>query len=139
MRIPCTFMSSELAKSFLGLPAPCSVRYYQPMAFILLHGTELTKKVRDCTLLPTIQIHTQTSPPGLCILLPQRIPTSNANIHEFQKRGYVRAAARHLAQSFQVLFHSCISASKFLPRILYNGFSIVSCSREPQQTHVFLT
>jgi len=64
---------------------------------------------------------------------------SNANLHEFQKSLKVRAAARHLAQSFQVLFHSCMPCLTFLPRIRDSRFSIESRSRESQKTHVFLT
>jgi len=38
----------------LGLPAPCSIRNYEPLIFILLQGAQLTKKVVKCTPLPTI-------------------------------------------------------------------------------------
>jgi len=123
----------------LGLPSPCSVRYYESLTFILLQGAQQIEKVRECTLLPTIQIHSQSNPPGLGLLFPQRIPVSNTKFHEFPKSLNVRSSARHLAHSFQVLFHSFIPCSNFLPRIHYTGFSIVSRSREPQKTHVFLT
>jgi len=63
---------------------------------------------------------------------------SNTNFHELPKSLKICSAARHLAQSFQVLFHSCIACLVFLPRIHHTGFSIVSRSREPQKTHVFL-
>jgi len=79
------------------------------------------------------------SPPGLGILFPQRLPVSRANFHEFPKRLTVCSAARHLAQSFQVILHSCILRNNFLPCIHYTGFSMVPCSRESQKTHVFLT
>jgi len=32
--------------SFLGLPAPCSVRYYAPMTFGLFQGSQLIEKIR---------------------------------------------------------------------------------------------
>ena len=63
----------------------------------------------------------------------------NTNFHEFQKRFKVRSAASHLAQSFPVILHSIVLRLNFLPCIHDSRFSIVSRSREPQQTHVFLT
>jgi len=39
---------------FLGLPAPCSVRYHEPLTFILLEGAHLIEKLRECPLLPTV-------------------------------------------------------------------------------------
>jgi len=124
---------------FLGLPSPCSVGYYEPSSLVLFEGTQLNEKVHECTLLTTIQIHSQTSPPGLGILLPQRIRMGNTNFHGFPKNSTVRASARHLAQSFQVILHSCIPRTYFVPRIRYARFSTLSRSREPQKTHVFLT
>jgi len=64
---------------------------------------------------------------------------SNANFHEFPKSFKVRALARHLAHSFQVIPHSCIPRLDIFPRIRYTGFSIVSRSRGPQKKHIFLT
>jgi len=91
---------------FFRRRAPCSVRYYEPLTFILLQGAQLIEKIRERPLLPTIQIHSQTSPPGLGILLPQRLPMSSANFHEFPKSFKVRSSASHLAQSFHVILHS---------------------------------
>jgi len=73
------------------------------------------------------------------MFFPQRLPMSNTNFHEFRKSLKVRPAARHLAQSFQVLFHSCILRLDFLSCIHDSRlFSILSCSRGPQPTHVAL-
>jgi len=136
-KTPCTLLARSCRWSwctpFLGLPSPCSVCHYQPLIFILLQGTQLIEKIRERPLLSTIQIHSQTSPPGLCILLPQRISMRNANFHEFPKSSKVRSSARHLAQSFQVILHSYIPCSNFLPCIHCSRFSIVYCSREPQK------
>jgi len=62
----------------------------------------------------------------------------NTNFHEFPKSFLGRSAARHLAQSFQVIIHSCILRLDFLACIHDSRFSMVSRSRESQQTHVFL-
>jgi len=48
-------------RPFLGLPAPCSVRYYEPLTLILLQGAQLIEKVDECTLPPTVQIHSHTA------------------------------------------------------------------------------
>ena len=110
---PCALLVRSCRRSwwtsFLGHPAPCSARYYEPLTFILFEGTQLIEKIRECTRFPTIQVHTQTSPPGLCILIPQCIPMSNANFHEFLTSLKVCSAARHLVHSFKVLLDSCIS------------------------------
>jgi hypothetical protein len=70
---PCTLLAYPRRWSWsspcLGLPSPCPRRYYGPLTFILLQGTQLIEKIRECTLLPTVQVHSQTSPPRLCILL----------------------------------------------------------------------
>jgi len=97
---------------------------------ILLQGDQPTEKVRECVMLTTAQIHTQTRPPGLCILALQRHRMSNTNFHEFQKSLNVRSSARHHAQSFQVILHSYIPRNDLLPCIHYTGFSIVSLSLE---------
>jgi len=39
---------------FLCLPAPCSVRYYEPLNFILLQGAQLIAKIRERALPPTV-------------------------------------------------------------------------------------
>jgi hypothetical protein len=105
---------------------------------ILFQGDQPIEKVRECVMLTTAQIHTQTSPPGLCILALQRHGMSNTNFQEFQKSLDVRSSARHHAQSFQVIHHSYITRNDLLPCIHYTGFSIVSLSRKPQKTHIFL-
>jgi len=114
---------------FFGFPASCSVCDYEPLNFILLQRTQLIEKIRERPLFPAVSIHSQTSPPGLGILLPQRIPMRNANFHKLPKSFKVRASARRLAQRFQVLFHSCIPRSSFLPRIRYTRFPVESRCR----------
>jgi len=37
---------------FLGLPVPCSVRYYEPLIFILLQGTQLIEKFANARCFP---------------------------------------------------------------------------------------
>jgi len=88
---------------FLGLPSPCPIRYYEHLTFILFEGAQLIEKIRDRPLLTNIQIHTQTSPPGLGILPPQCIPMTSTNFHKLPKSFKVRSAARHFAQGFKVL------------------------------------
>jgi len=39
---------------FLGLPSACSVRYYEPLTFILLQGTQLIEEVRERPLPSTV-------------------------------------------------------------------------------------
>jgi hypothetical protein len=91
---------------FLGHPSPWSVRYYEPLTLIPIRGAQLIEKIGECTLLPTIKIHSQMSLPRLCILLPRRIPMGNTNFHEFPKSFKVGSSAGHLAQSLQVILHS---------------------------------
>jgi hypothetical protein len=124
--------------SFLRRSSPCSVCYSEPLTFILLQGTQLIETIRERSLLPTIRIHMQTSQPGICILLPQYIPMSNANFHKFPKRFKVCSSDGHLAQSFHEILHSCVPSLDILPRIRYTRFSIVCRSREPQKTRIFL-
>jgi len=139
----CTFLVRSRPwswrSSFMGLPAPCSVCHYEPLTLVLLQGSQLIEKIRECTLFSTVQVHTQTSPPGLGILLPQRIPMGNTNFHELPKSFKVCSAARHLAHNFQVILDSCIPRLDFLPRIHDSRFSTVSRSRELEKTHVSLT
>jgi hypothetical protein len=105
---------------------------------ILFQGVQPIEKVRECVMLTTARIHTQTTPAGLCILALQRHGMSNTDFHEFQKSLNVRSSARHHAQSLQVILHSYIPRNDLLPCIHYTGFSIVSLSRKPQKTHIFL-
>jgi hypothetical protein len=63
----------------------------------------------------------------------------NENFHELPKSLKVYSAARHLAQSFKVLFDSCIPCPDFRLRIYYTGFSVMPLSLELKNTYVFLT
>jgi hypothetical protein len=38
----------------LGHPAPCSVRYYEPLTLVLLQGVQWIEKIGECALLPTV-------------------------------------------------------------------------------------
>jgi hypothetical protein len=109
-KTPCTLFECSCRWSwrspFLGHLAPCSVRHYQPLIFILLQGAQRIEKIRERPLLTTIQIHSQTNPPRLCILLPQCIPMGNAIIHEFQKSFQVRSSARSKLPGDPSFLHS---------------------------------
>jgi len=70
---------------------------HEPLTLVLFEGVQLVGKVGECTLLPTKEADTQTSPTGLCVLFPQRLVLRNANFHEFPKSSNVRPTARHLA------------------------------------------
>jgi len=115
----------ELCTPFLGHPAPCSIRYCEPLTLVLFEGAERIEKVGERSLFPTAQDQSLTSPPGLWILLPQRLPMSNTNFYGFPRSLKVRSSARQLAQSFQMLLHCGIPRLDFLPRIQYSRFSMV--------------
>jgi len=55
---PCTLLVHPRRWSWctplLGLPSACSVRYYEPLTFILLQGAQLIENFRECTLPPTV-------------------------------------------------------------------------------------
>jgi len=87
---------------FSGHPAPCSVCYYEPLAPVLREGAQLIEKAGVCSLLPTVQVHTQTSPPELCAFFPKALVMSSVNFHNLWKRFNVGSAARHLTDRFEI-------------------------------------
>jgi len=89
---------------FLGHPATCPVCYYEPLAPVLREGAQLIEKAGVCSLLPTVQVHTQTSPPELCAFFPKALVISCVNAHNLSKRFNVGSAARHPADRFQIHF-----------------------------------
>jgi len=72
-------------------------------------------------------------------LFPQRLVMSKANVHELPESFKVRSTAFHLVDRFQMDPHSCVAHLTLFPRIHYFRFSVISRSRELQNTHVFLT
>jgi hypothetical protein len=72
------------------------------LAPVLLEGDQLNEKAGEYSLLPTVQVHTQTSPPELCAFFPKALVMSCVNFHNLWKRFNIGSAARHLADRFQV-------------------------------------
>jgi hypothetical protein len=55
-KTPCALLIRSCRWSwrspFLGLPSPCSVRYYEPLTFILFEGTQLIEKFANARCFP---------------------------------------------------------------------------------------
>jgi len=123
---------------FSGCPAPSSVCYYEPLTLVLHEGNQLFEKFRERALLPSVRIHSQTSPSRFCLLFPQLLVTSSLIFHEFTKEMKVRSTTREIAHSFQVRAHSCIPCLTFLPCIHYSRLSAIFRSQELWKSHVIV-